>query len=145
MPLSDWSVTTIVGHIFIHYNIILRWLVSGLKITLPFKDKELNKIAAVFNMATFMLTCAALVQPSWFRIKGLHCSQSLSLVQFFTFDDDDDDDDDQISIRQNTIFDPINKSDFNGKYFFNLYAFYNFKVKDSMKVHFGHKIKYLGL
>ncbi|CAG9787747.1 unnamed protein product [Diatraea saccharalis] len=92
----------------------LSWL-RGLKMTFPFKDKELNKIAAFFNMSTFMLTCAALVQPSWFRIKGLHCTQSLSLAQFFTFDDDDEDDDNvQLTIRQNNMFDPINKSDFNG-------------------------------
>lgn len=44
------------------------------------------KIASFFNMCTFLLTCAALVQPSWFHIKGLHCTQSLSLSQFFTFD-----------------------------------------------------------
>ncbi|XP_028176192.1 transmembrane protein 127-like [Ostrinia nubilalis] len=89
----------------------LTWI-RGFKISFPFKDKELNKIAAFFNVATFILTCAALVQPSWFRIKGLHCSQSLSLVQFFTFDDDDDEDDD-ISIHQSSIFDPM-KNDFNG-------------------------------
>lgn len=87
---------------------------SGLKITFSFKDKELNKIAAFFNVLTFLLTCAALVQPSWFRIKGLHCTQSLSLTQFFSFDEDGDDDDDQIMIHQND-FDPINRSDFNGK------------------------------
>ncbi|CAH0399821.1 unnamed protein product [Chilo suppressalis] len=92
----------------------LTWI-RGFKMSCPFKDKELNKIAAFFNLTTFMLTCAALVQPSWFRIKGLHCTQSLSLAQFFTFDDDDEDDDDvQLNIRQNNLFDTINKSDFNG-------------------------------
>lgn len=76
----------------------------------PFKDKELNKIAAFFNISTFLLTCTALVQPSWFRIKGLHCSpQQLSLSQFFSFDDDDDDSD-AISIRDDTI----NRSDLIG-------------------------------
>lgn len=55
----------------------------------PFKDKELNRIAAFFHTATFLLTCAALVQPSWFRIRGVHCSPHLSLSQFFSFDDDD--------------------------------------------------------
>ncbi|XP_041979813.1 transmembrane protein 127-like [Aricia agestis] len=76
--------------------------IRGFKLSCSFKDKELNKIAAFFNVSTFLLTCAALVQPSWFRIKGLHCTQSLSLTQFFSFDDDDDDDDsDQITIRQN--------------------------------------------
>lgn len=91
-------------------------IVLGLKIQLPFKDKELNKIAAFFNVITFLLTCAALVQPSWFRIKGLHCTQSLSPAQFFTFDDDDDDD--QLTIHQNKDYDPINRSDFNGKSIF---------------------------
>lgn len=88
--------------------------------TLPFKDKELNKIAAFFNISTFLLTCAALVQPSWFKIKGLHCTQSLSLTQFFTFDEDDDDND-QIAIHQDREYDPINRSDFNGKK--NMYLF----------------------
>ncbi|XP_026489775.1 transmembrane protein 127-like [Vanessa tameamea] len=88
----------------------ITWI-RGLKITLPFKDKELNKIAASFNVLTFLLTCAALVQPSWFKIKGLHCTQSLSLTQFFTFDEDDDDNN-QIAIQ--TEFDPVNRSDFNG-------------------------------
>ncbi|XP_013173525.1 PREDICTED: transmembrane protein 127-like [Papilio xuthus] len=90
----------------------LTWI-RGLKIQLPFKDKELNKIAAFFNVITFLLTCAALVQPSWFRIKGLHCTQSLSPAQFFTFDDDDDDND-QLTLHQNKEYDPINRSDFNG-------------------------------
>ncbi|XP_050674844.1 transmembrane protein 127-like [Leptidea sinapis] len=81
----------------------LTWI-RGLKITFPFKDKELNKIAAFFNSCTFLLTCAALVQPSWFRIKGLHCTQSLSLTQFFSFDDDDDDDS-EIRINQNNGYD----------------------------------------
>ncbi|KAL4716196.1 hypothetical protein ACJJTC_013973 [Scirpophaga incertulas] len=67
----------------------LSWI-RGVKMPFPFKDKELSKIAAFFNISTFVLTCAALVQPSWFRIKGLHCAQSLSLAQFFTFDDTDD-------------------------------------------------------
>ncbi|KAG6450796.1 transmembrane protein 127 [Manduca sexta] len=71
--------------------------IRGFKISFPFKDKELNKIAAFFNVSTFLLTCAALVQPSWFRIKGLHCPQSLSLAQFFSFDDDDDD---QVNINK---------------------------------------------
>ncbi|KAI5646006.1 hypothetical protein NE865_01899 [Phthorimaea operculella] len=88
----------------------LAWI-QGLKMPFPFKDKELNKVAAFFNVSTFLLTCAALVQPSWFRIKGLHCAQSLSLAQFFTFDEDDDDDE-QISIRQSD-FDTMNR-DFNG-------------------------------
>lgn len=95
-------------------------LIAGLKVTLPFKDKELNKIAAFFNISTFLLTCAALVQPSWFRIKGLHCTQSLSLTQFFTFDEDDDDDNDQISIHQDREYDPINRSDFNGTFHQNM-------------------------
>ncbi|XP_063622276.1 transmembrane protein 127-like [Cydia splendana] len=89
----------------------LAWI-RGLKITLPFKDKELNKIAAFFNVTTFLLTCAALVQPSWFRIKGLHCTQSLSLSQFFSFDEDDDYDD-QINIDQGRDFDPM-KRDYPG-------------------------------
>ncbi|XP_063362748.1 transmembrane protein 127-like [Cydia amplana] len=89
----------------------LAWI-RGLKITLPFKDKELNKIAAFFNVTTFLLTCAALVQPSWFRIKGLHCTQSLSLSQFFSFDEDDDYDD-QINIDQGRDFDPL-KRDYPG-------------------------------
>ncbi|XP_063381472.1 transmembrane protein 127-like [Cydia fagiglandana] len=89
----------------------LAWI-RGLKITLPFKDKELNKIAAFFNVTTFLLTCAALVQPSWFRIKGLHCTQSLSLSQFFSFDEDDDYDD-QINIDQGRDFDPV-KRDYPG-------------------------------
>ncbi|XP_045769059.1 transmembrane protein 127-like [Maniola jurtina] len=93
--------------------------IRGLKTTLSFKDKELNKIAAFFNILTFLLTCAALVQPSWFRIKGLHCTQSLSLTQFFTFDEDDaddndhDEDNDQILIHQRE-FDTISRSDLNG-------------------------------
>ncbi|XP_059057404.1 transmembrane protein 127-like [Achroia grisella] len=94
----------------------LTWI-RGFKMTIPFKDKELNKIAAFFNVTTFLLTCAALVQPSWFRIKGLHCTQSLSLAQFFTFDEDDDDsdnDDNQINIHQGSEFDPLNRSDYNG-------------------------------
>ncbi|CAH0586942.1 unnamed protein product [Chrysodeixis includens] len=90
----------------------LTWI-RGIKMPFPFKDKELNKIAAFFNVSTFLLTCAALVQPSWFRIKGLHCTQSLSLAQFFSFDEDDEDLD-QITIRQDAEFDPINRSDFNG-------------------------------
>lgn len=87
---------------------------TGFKLTsFPFlQDSELNKIAAFFNAFTFFLTCAALAQPSWFRIKGLHCTQSLSLTQFFTFDDDDDDDD-QIII-QNKELDPLSRSDFIG-------------------------------
>lgn len=80
---------------------------------MPFKDKELNKIAASFNVLTFLLTCAALVQPSWFRIKGLHCTQSLSLTQFFTFDDDDDDDS---PITIPSEYEPINRSDLTGMY-----------------------------
>lgn len=79
-----------------------------------FKDKEFNKIAAFFNVFTFLLTCSALVQPSWFRIKGLHCTQRLSLVQFFTFDEDDDDDEDQINLRQNEY--ESQRQDFNGNY-----------------------------
>lgn len=89
-------------------------MITGIKMPFPFKDKELNKIAAFFNVSTFLLTCAALVQPSWFRIKGLHCTQSLSLAQFFSFDEDDEDLD-QITIRQEAEFDPINRSDYNGK------------------------------
>ncbi|CAG4930937.1 unnamed protein product [Colias eurytheme] len=89
----------------------LTWI-RGLKIAFPFKDKELNKIAAFFNTCTFLLTCAALVQPSWFRIKGLHCTQSLSLTQFFTFDDDGEES--QIAIHQNNEFDVMSGSDFNG-------------------------------
>ncbi|XP_013193855.1 transmembrane protein 127 [Amyelois transitella] len=85
----------------------LTWI-RGLKMPFSFKDKELNKIAAFFNVTTFLLTCAALVQPSWFRIKGLHCTQSLSLAQFFTFDDGDDDSED-IKIRQDSDIDPINR------------------------------------
>ncbi|CAK1555108.1 unnamed protein product [Leptosia nina] len=89
--------------------------IRGLKVTFPFKDKELNKIAAFFNLCTFMLTCAALVQPSWFKIKGLHCIQSLSLSQFFTFDGDDEP---EISIHQNTDlyghFNIMSGSDYNG-------------------------------
>lgn len=77
----------------------------------PFKDKELNKIAAFFNLGTFLLTCAAIVQSSWFRIKGLHCTQRLSLVQFFSFDDDDDDQ--NMVPSQN---DPMSVTDFNGKF-----------------------------
>lgn len=79
-----------------------------------FKDKEFNKVAAFFNVFTFLLTCSALVQPSWFRIKGLHCAQRLSLVQFFTFDEDDDDDEDQINLRQNEY--ESQRLDFNGNY-----------------------------
>lgn len=79
-----------------------------------FKDKEFNKVAAFFNVFTFLLTCSALVQPSWFRIKGLHCAQRLSLVQFFTFDEDDDDDEDQITLRQNE-YESL-RQDFNGNY-----------------------------
>lgn len=79
----------------------------------PFKDKELNKIAAFFNLCTFLLTCAAIIQSSWFRIKGLHCTQRLSLAQFFSFDDEDDVDD-QITIRQNQ-YDPMSMSDYNRK------------------------------
>lgn len=79
-----------------------------------FKDKEFNKVAAFFNVFTFLLTCSALVQPSWFRIKGLHCTQRLSLVQFFTFDEDDDDDEDQINLRQNEF--ESQRQDFNGNY-----------------------------
>ncbi|CAG9132714.1 hypothetical protein JYU34_017477 [Plutella xylostella] len=71
----------------------LSWI-RGCKLSFPFKDKEFNKIAAFFNFSIFLLTCAALVQPSWFRIKGLHCTQSLSLAQFFSLDDDNDNDDD---------------------------------------------------
>lgn len=67
----------------------------------PFKDKELNKIAAFFNISTFLLTCAALVQPDWFRIKGIHCTQSFSLSQFFTFEYDDENDGDDSIIRDN--------------------------------------------
>ncbi|GBP70386.1 Transmembrane protein 127 [Eumeta japonica] len=78
---------------------------------LPLKDKELNKIAGFFNALTFLLTCAALVQPSWFRIKGLHCTQSLSLAQLFTFDDDDDDN--EITLREET-YDSIKTTDFHG-------------------------------
>lgn len=93
------------------------YIFPGFKIAFPFKDKELNKIAAFFNLSTFLLTCAALVQPSWFRIKGLHCTQSLSLSQFFTFDDDDDEP--EISIHQNTElyghFNIMSGSDYNGK------------------------------
>lgn len=88
---------------------------SGLKMPFPFKDKELNKIAALFNVSTFLLTCAALVQPSWFRIKGLHCTQSLSLAQFFSFDNDDDDEE-QLTIRQSE-FEPLQSvHDYNGKF-----------------------------
>ncbi|CAG9562520.1 unnamed protein product [Danaus chrysippus] len=91
----------------------LTWI-RGFKLTsFPFlQDSELNKIAAFFNAFTFFLTCAALAQPSWFRIKGLHCTQSLSLTQFFTFDDDDDDDDQ--FIIQNKELDPLSRSDFIG-------------------------------
>lgn len=73
----------------------------------PFKDKELNKIAAFFNVSTFLLTCAALVQPSWFRIKGLHCTQSLSLTQFFSFDN-------EVTVMQDNEYD-LNRPDFSGK------------------------------
>lgn len=55
-------------------------------------------------MCTFLLTCAALVQPSWFHIKGLHCTQSLSLSQFFTFDSNIDFDIDEIDIQQGNNF-----------------------------------------
>lgn len=79
----------------------------------PFKDKELNKIAAFFNVSTFLLTCAALVQPSWFRIKGLHCTQSLSLTQFFSFVNDDDDEvEEQMNIHQNSDYEPSNSKCF---------------------------------
>ncbi|KOB71733.1 Uncharacterized protein OBRU01_06402 [Operophtera brumata] len=57
----------------------LTWI-RGFKEQFPFKDKELNKIAAFFNLCTFLLTCAAIIQSSWFRIKGLHCTQILSLA-----------------------------------------------------------------
>lgn len=87
---------------------------TGIKMAIPFKDKELNKIAAFFNISTFFLTCAALVQPSWFRIKGLHCTQSLSLTQFFTFDEEDDYDD-PINIHQGSDFDTGKRSEFGGK------------------------------
>lgn len=88
----------------------LAWI-TGMKVPFPFRDKELNKIAAFFNLSTFLLTCAALVQPSWFRIKGLHC-QSLSLTQFFSVDDNDDDDN-NINLHPEDV-DPNNRSDFNG-------------------------------
>ncbi|CAH4034078.1 transmembrane protein 127-like [Pieris brassicae] len=92
----------------------LTWI-RGLKITFPIKDKELNKIAAFFNLSTFLLTCAALVQPSWFRIRGLHCIESLSLSQFFTFDQNDEP---EISIHQNADiyghFNIMTGTDFNG-------------------------------
>ncbi|XP_004932628.1 uncharacterized protein LOC101741506 [Bombyx mori] len=82
----------------------LSWI-REFKMPFSFKDKELNKIAAFFNITTFLLTCAALVQPSWFRIRGLHCTQSLALTQFFSFDGDDDlGEDDQINIHQDSIF-----------------------------------------
>lgn len=80
----------------------------------PFKDKELNKIAAFFNLGTFLLTCAAIVQSSWFRIKGLHCTQRLSLAQFFSFVDDNDDNDDQLNMNKN-MYVPRSMSDFNGE------------------------------
>lgn len=92
-------------------------MISGFKMPFPFKDKELNKIAALFNVSTFLLTCAALVQPSWFRIKGLHCTQSLSLAQFFSFDNDDDDDQEQYTIHQSNEYDPIHRTDYNGKFY----------------------------
>lgn len=75
--------------------------ISGLKIPFPVRDKEFNKVAALFNILTFLLTCTALVLPTWFKIKGLHCAQeSLTLFQYISFDDSNDDDDDEITIRQ---------------------------------------------
>lgn len=67
-------------------------------------------------MCTFLLTCAALVQPSWFHIKGLHCTQSLSLSQFFTFDSNVDYDDidmqnDMRSIRYNNGLPPCTNTE----------------------------------
>lgn len=79
---------------------------------LTLKDNEFNKIASFFNMCTFLLTCAALVQPSWFRIKGLHCTQSLSLSQFFTFDTNIEYDIDDAEIQQNE--DQMRSTRFNG-------------------------------
>lgn len=94
-------------------------LFSGLKIPFPFKDKELNKIAALFNILTFLLTCTALLLPTWFKIKGLHCTpQSLSLSQFFIVlnDDDDGDNADQIILRHDGSYD-TGVRDFNGMTF----------------------------
>ena len=107
----------------------------------PFKDKELNKIAALFNVSTFLLTCAALVQPSWFRIKGLHCAQSLSLAQFFSFDNDDDDQE-QYTIRQSNEYDSIHRTDFNGKFNSSKYKV-KYKNKQEIRVFQMAMLRYI--